>query len=33
MFLGDDHAWRYILEHFVDHVDNTLGCPVVVNTE
>ncbi len=33
MFLGDDDAWRYILERFVDHVDNTLGCPVVVNTE
>jgi len=33
MFLGDDESWRYILERFVDHVDNTLGCPTVVNTE
>jgi ferredoxin len=33
MFLGDEDSWRYILERFVDHVDNTLGCPVVVNTE
>jgi len=33
MFLGDDDAWRHILERFVDHVDNILGSPVVVNTE
>ena len=33
MFLGDDSSWRFILERFADHVDNTLGCPVVVNTE
>lgn len=33
IFLADDEGWRYILEEFVDHVDNTLGCRQVVNTE
>ena len=33
MFLGDDDGWRIILEKFVDHIDNTLGCQQVVNTE
>jgi Fe-S oxidoreductase len=33
MFLADDEGWRYILEKFVDHVDNELGCEMVVNTE
>jgi hypothetical protein len=33
LFLADDEGWRYILEEFVDHIDNTLKCPVVVNTE
>ena len=33
MFLGDDEGWRYILEEFVDHIDNNLGCERVVNTE
>lgn len=33
MFLGDDEGWRYILEEFVDHIDNNLGCKLVVNTE
>jgi hypothetical protein len=32
LFLADDEGWRYILEEFVDHIDNTLKCPVV-NTE
>ncbi len=33
MFLGDNAGWKYILEKFVDHIDNTLGCKLVVNTE
>lgn len=33
LFLADDEGWRYILEEFVDHIDNTLKCPLVVNTE
>ena len=33
MFLGDDDGWRYIIERFADHIDNTLGCRQVVNTE
>jgi len=33
LFLADDEGWRYILEEFVDHIDNNLGCPMVVNTE
>ncbi len=33
MFLADDEGWRYILEEFVDHIDNRLGCKMVVNTE
>jgi hypothetical protein len=26
LFLADDEGWRYILEEFVYHIDNTLGC-------
>ena len=33
LFLADEEGWRYILEEFVDHIDNTLGCKLVVNTE
>lgn len=33
MFLADDEGWRYIMEEFVYHVDNVLGCETVVNTE
>ena len=33
MFMADDEGWRYIMEEFVDHVDNNLKSPVVVNTE
>jgi len=33
MFLGDDDGWKYIMEKFTDHVDNVLGCKMVVNTE
>ncbi len=33
MFLGDNEGWRYILEEFTSHIDNTLGCKLVVNTE
>ena len=33
MFLADNEGWRYILEEFVDHIDNNLGCKLVVNTE
>jgi ferredoxin len=33
LFLADDEGWRYILEEFVQHIDNNLGCKVVVNTE
>jgi heterodisulfide reductase subunit C len=33
LFLADDEGWRYILEEFVDHIDNNLGCKQVVNTE
>jgi hypothetical protein len=33
MFLGDDDGWRHIIERFTDHIDNTLGCRQVVNTE
>lgn len=33
MFMADNDGWRYILEKFVDHIDNNLGCKQVVNTE
>jgi heterodisulfide reductase subunit C len=33
LFLADDEGWRYILEEFTYHIDNTLGCKQVVNTE
>jgi hypothetical protein len=33
LFLADDEGWRYIMEEFVYHIDNTLGCELVVNTE
>jgi ferredoxin len=33
LFLADDEGWRYILEEFTYHIDNNLGCKVVVNTE
>ena len=33
LFLADDEGWRYILEEFVHHIDNNLGCKLVVNTE
>jgi ferredoxin len=33
LFLADDEGWRYILEEFVYHIDNNLGCKQVVNTE
>jgi heterodisulfide reductase subunit C len=33
MFLADDEGWRYILEEFTLHVDNNLGCQLLVNTE
>jgi Fe-S oxidoreductase len=33
MFLADDKNWEYILRTLVDHVDNTLGCKFLVNTE
>jgi heterodisulfide reductase subunit C len=33
LFLADDEGWRYILEEFVQHIDNNLGCETVVNTE
>ena len=33
LFLADEEGWRYILEEFVDHIDNNLGCQLVVNTE
>jgi hypothetical protein len=33
LFLADEEGWRYIMEEFVDHIDNNLGCKVVVNTE
>jgi len=33
MFLADDEGWKYIIEEFVLHVDNTLKSPMVVNTE
>jgi heterodisulfide reductase subunit C len=33
LFLADDEGWRYILEEFVLHIDNNLGCETVVNTE
>ena len=33
MFMADEEGWRYILEEFVYHIDNTLKCKMVVNTE
>ena len=33
MFLADDEGWRYIMEEFVYHIENNLGCEMVVNTE
>jgi heterodisulfide reductase subunit C len=33
LFLADEEGWRYILEEFVYHIDNNLGCKLVVNTE
>lgn len=33
LFLADDEGWRYIMEEFTDHIDNNLGCEMVVNTE
>jgi heterodisulfide reductase subunit C len=33
LFLADEEGWRYILEEFVYHIDNNLGCKQVVNTE
>ena len=33
LFLADDEGWRYIMEEFVHHIDNNLGCKLVVNTE
>jgi hypothetical protein len=33
LFLADEEGWRYILEEFVQHIDNNLGCQQVVNTE
>jgi ferredoxin len=33
LFLADDEGWRYILEEFVLHIDNNLGCETVINTE
>jgi heterodisulfide reductase subunit C len=33
LFMADEEGWRYILEEFVYHIDNNLGCEVVVNTE
>jgi ferredoxin len=33
LFLADDEGWRYVLEEFVLHIDNNLGCETVVNTE
>ena len=33
MFLGDDDGWKYIMEKFTDHIDNVLGCKLLVNTE
>jgi heterodisulfide reductase subunit C len=33
LFLADEEGWRYILEEFVYHIDNNLGCELVVNTE
>jgi heterodisulfide reductase subunit C len=33
MFMADDEGWKYIIEEFTHHVDNTLKSPYVVNTE
>ncbi len=33
MFLADEGGWRYIMEEFVYHIENNLGCRMVVNTE
>lgn len=33
MFLADDEGWRYIMEEFVCHIEQTLKSKVVVNTE
>jgi Fe-S oxidoreductase len=33
LFMADEEGWRYILEEFVYHIDNNLGCKQVVNTE
>jgi ferredoxin len=33
MFMADNEGWKYIMEEFVHHVDNTLKSPYVVNTE
>ena len=33
MFLADDEGWRYIMEEFVYHIEENLGCDTVVNTE
>ena len=33
LFLADDEGWRYIIEEFTYHIDNNLGCDLVVNTE
>ncbi len=33
MFLADDEGWRYIMETFVDHIDNNIGVKEVINTE
>ena len=33
MFMADLDGWRTIIEKFVDHVDNVIKAPYVVNTE
>jgi hypothetical protein len=33
MFLADEEGWKYIIEEFTLHIDNTLKSPLVVNTE
>jgi len=33
MFLADDKNWEDIVRTLVDHIDNKLGCKVLINTE
>ena len=33
MFLADDKNWEHIVRTLVDHIDNKLGCKVLINTE